>query len=302
MNVKLSPFVYKVKGKKNYLLFDALKGAIYSIVPEGTIEELKKELLVNDLVIETDGVIPIKFTPDVTVFKSSVIIRELQIRITGRCDRQCESCGRIGECYKEDEDMSLKTLEEIVRQLEHVPIETVVLVGGNPLLRMDVINIVKEKIKATSVKVFLKNADLLDDKVLELKNKEIAIIDRVCEPPKISEDHMELDVSKFFYNQDFNPCWGHKIAIDLNGDIKPCLWAATIVGNIHEHNIRELIFSGRFDFYWELTKEKFEVCRDCEYRYSCSDCRVATKMTTGSLLSKTSYCHYNPETGDWKCN
>ncbi len=50
MKTKLSPFVYKVKGNKNYLLFDSLKSQIFSIVPEGNPRELEAQLLENDLV------------------------------------------------------------------------------------------------------------------------------------------------------------------------------------------------------------------------------------------------------------
>jgi len=215
MNVKLSPFVYKVKGRKNYLLFDALKRSIFNIIPEGTIEELEKELLENDLVIETNGVIPFKFKPSVTPYKTSLIIRELQVRITGRCFQQCKSCGSIGECFRDEQDMPLETLEKIINQIEHIHVETIVLVGGDPLIRMDLIDFLREKVKATELKVYLKNIELANERLLHLKSKEITITDTVCKPQKISEDLMEVDVSKFFYNQDFNPCWGNKIAIDL---------------------------------------------------------------------------------------
>jgi hypothetical protein len=47
----------KIKGKKNYLLFN--------IIPEGNPKELEAELIKNDLVITTDGVIPYQFRPNV---------------------------------------------------------------------------------------------------------------------------------------------------------------------------------------------------------------------------------------------
>ncbi len=36
MKTRLSPFVYKVKGQKNYILFDSLRGQIFNISPEGS--------------------------------------------------------------------------------------------------------------------------------------------------------------------------------------------------------------------------------------------------------------------------
>jgi hypothetical protein len=55
MKTKLSPFVYKIKGKKNYLLFDSIKKLLFNIVPEGDPKELEVELIKNDLVIKTNG-------------------------------------------------------------------------------------------------------------------------------------------------------------------------------------------------------------------------------------------------------
>ena len=41
---KLKPYVYKVKGAKNYALYDLLKDNFYAITPDGDIEELKQSL------------------------------------------------------------------------------------------------------------------------------------------------------------------------------------------------------------------------------------------------------------------
>jgi sulfatase maturation enzyme AslB (radical SAM superfamily) len=82
---------------------------------------------------------------------------------------------------------------------------------------------------------------------------------------KISPDLMKVDAFAFFYHQQFNPCWGNTAAVDIDGSIKPCLWAGEEVGNIHETGIRELITLGKFDRYWELTKDKLERCKHVNF-------------------------------------
>jgi len=117
---------------------------------------------------------------------------------------------------------------------------------------------------------------------------------------EIKPEKMTAEPEIFFYGKNYNTCWGHKVAIDLDGTIKPCLWSSEILGNINDNNLQELILSGGFDKYWQLTKDKIETCNSCEFRYACSDCRVAACREVGSLSAKTAHCGYNPRTGEWK--
>ena len=43
--------------------------------------------------------------------------------------------------------------------------------------------------------------------------------------------------------------------------------------------------------YWNITKKEVEVCKDCEFRYNCLDCRAHTK---NGLFGKPITCKYNP--------
>jgi len=106
-----------------------------------------------------------------------------------------------------------------------------------------------------------------------------------------------LDINNFFYTFNFNPCLGHQIAIDTEGEIKPCLWSETVIGNIKECNLKDLITSGKFDKFWNLKKDKINSCKDCEYRYVCNDCRVSALKDKNDLKAKPSFCKYNPFTG-----
>jgi len=300
MKTKLSPFVYKIKGKKNYLFFDSIRKKLFQISPEGNPVELEKNLKENELVIETEGVIPLKFTVNVQNYKANAVVRQLQIRITGRCDKECQECGNIGSCFKNKKDMTKKNLKLLINQFKYIPIESIVIIGGNPLLRTDLIQIIKEKLISPEYKIYLKKEIFSKNEIKKIMNIGFIVIDSVCEDFCITEEEIEVDVFQYFYNQKFNPCWGNKIAIDINGDIKPCIWSNDILGNLKRDNIKDMIISGKFDYYWELTKEKFEVCNFCEFRCLCPDCRVITLKEAGYLTAKTSYCKYNPEKGKWE--
>ncbi len=108
----------------------------------------------------------------------------------------------------------------------------------------------------------------------------------------------EPSVSAYFYffNCKYNHCWGRSLAIDADGNVKPCLWSEIKVGNIKKDSFDRI--KGKLDYYWKLTKDKIEICKDCELKYVCSDCRVYSEKQNGSILSKTLFCDYNPSSGE----
>jgi len=57
------------------------------------------------------------------------------------------------------------------------------------------------------------------------------------------------------------------------------------------------IIRGGIRQYWDLSYDKIEVCRDCEYRYACHDCRPLTYGPTGELTAKSLHCSYDPYRG-----
>ncbi len=100
-----------------------------------------------------------------------------------------------------------------------------------------------------------------------------------------------------------NSCLNRKISIDVNGDIKNCPSMPESYGNIKDTTLEEALNKPGFKKYWNITKDDIEVCRDCEFRYICTDCRAYTERTTfnkkGLDLSKPLKCGYNPYTNKW---
>jgi radical SAM protein with 4Fe4S-binding SPASM domain len=101
----------------------------------------------------------------------------------------------------------------------------------------------------------------------------------------------EFDIKNYFFNKQYNPCWGLNMAIEKDGTVKPCLWSNIQIGNIYNQPIEEM--KNKLQEYWLLTKDKIKICCDCEFRYICSDCRV-NAMKKSDKFSKTHGCKYNP--------
>ena len=95
-----------------------------------------------------------------------------------------------------------------------------------------------------------------------------------------------------------------KISIDVDGNIRNCPSMPQSFGNIKDTTLEEALEHPDFKKYWNLTKDHIEVCKDCEFRYICTDCRAYTERThtnaEGLDISKPLKCGYNPYTGEWE--
>lgn len=102
-----------------------------------------------------------------------------------------------------------------------------------------------------------------------------------------------VNIFKFFFSKYWSPCWGFKVAITNAGDIIPCLRARDeTAGNVTNASLRELLIHGKMMKYWDLSKEKIEGCKECEFRYACDDCRILAKALGETIYSKYPYCKY----------
>lgn len=106
-----------------------------------------------------------------------------------------------------------------------------------------------------------------------------------------------VDLHSFYRKRDFNPCWFLNIAVKNNGDIVPCLRARDIViENVRIRSLISLLKDGAFNKYWDLSIDEVEICRDCEFRYACDNCRVTAQTLSGNLNAKDYYCRIDPYT------
>ncbi|MDP9956590.1 SPASM domain peptide maturase of grasp-with-spasm system [Epilithonimonas hungarica] len=108
------------------------------------------------------------------------------------------------------------------------------------------------------------------------------------------------------YNEShcINSCLAGKIAIDVEGNVRNCLSMTQSFGNIKDTTLEKVMHHKDFKKYWNLTKDKIEVCKDCEFRYICTDCRAYTERTHFTEenldISKPLKCGYDPYTGEWE--
>ena len=99
----------------------------------------------------------------------------------------------------------------------------------------------------------------------------------------------------------YNGCLYKKLTIDRFGNIKNCPSMQKNCGNILKQDISSVIKTEEFKKYWIIKKDDIEICKDCEFRYNCTDCR-AFLVDPNNIKSKPLKCGYNPYTNVWEEN
>lgn len=108
----------------------------------------------------------------------------------------------------------------------------------------------------------------------------------------ISLNKLRINTNFYFESKKYNSCLYQKVAIDKNGNIKNCLFSEKVYGNVKLNKIKSIVTKNEFQDLWCITKDQISVCKECEFRYVCPDCRFFT--VDNQLLSKPKYCNYNP--------
>lgn len=115
----------------------------------------------------------------------------------------------------------------------------------------------------------------------------------------VNEDYFLTDLKNFSKSKNFNNCLKDKLFISSNGNIKNCPSMTDTIFNITDFSLKSLIDKVSNDKNRNITKDKIKVCKDCEYRYFCIDCRAYTENTEDNY-AKPLKCGYNPYTGEWQ--
>lgn len=111
-----------------------------------------------------------------------------------------------------------------------------------------------------------------------------------------------IDEDSFNTAHYYHSCLAGKIAVTTTGDVIPCIFARNqVCGNILNHSLVEILSGQPLTQCWHTTKDCINKCKDCEYRYACSDCRPLAQGNDPEKgwLTCPQNCSYNPYTGQW---
>ena len=115
----------------------------------------------------------------------------------------------------------------------------------------------------------------------------------------IESPYFVSDITTFTESQHHNTCLNRKISIDVDGNIKNCPSMVQSFGNIRDTTLQEALEHPDFKKYWNVKKDDIAVCKDCEFRHICTDCRAYIE-NPDDMYSKPLKCGYNPYTAEWE--
>ena len=120
---------------------------------------------------------------------------------------------------------------------------------------------------------------------------------------KVNVDYFNTNMPKVLEAINHNSCLHKKLGIDRNGNIKNCPAMPQSFGNINKMTLEEVLQQGAVQQYWNMTKDEITVCKDCEFRNVCTDCRAFTERSdyneSGLDVSKPLKCGYDPYSNEW---
>lgn len=115
---------------------------------------------------------------------------------------------------------------------------------------------------------------------------------------RVHPGYFVVNLETFAEAQRHNTCLNRKISVDARGEIRNCPSMARSFGNTRETSLHAALAHRDFASLWEINKDRIAVCKDCEFRYICTDCR-AYLQDGRDLYSKPSKCTYDPYTAEW---
>lgn len=113
---------------------------------------------------------------------------------------------------------------------------------------------------------------------------------------RVSSSGFTVTSDHFFESANFNTCLNKKISIDKNGYIRNCPSMKQHYGKFPDNSMLDIAFSKEFTNIWNIHKDKIKVCKDCQFRYICTDCRAYLDDN----YDKPKYCKYDPYLDTWE--
>jgi len=116
---------------------------------------------------------------------------------------------------------------------------------------------------------------------------------------KIHPGYFVVDLETFAEGRKHNTCLNRKISVDARGEIRNCPSLPRSFGNARQVSLHSALAHRDFAALWSINKDQIDICKDCEFRYVCTDCR-AYLQDPSDLYSKPSKCGYDPYTAEWR--
>lgn len=115
---------------------------------------------------------------------------------------------------------------------------------------------------------------------------------------EIRTNYFVTTMELFTESQQYNTCLNRKLSVDLSGNIKNCPSLPDSYGNVANTSLTDVLNNTAFQRYNKIRKDDISICKSCEFRHVCTDCR-AYREDPQDLYAKPLKCGYDPYSNSW---
>jgi SPASM domain peptide maturase of grasp-with-spasm system len=115
---------------------------------------------------------------------------------------------------------------------------------------------------------------------------------------EVSPAYFAISTEAFAEATAHNSCLNRKISVDQYGEIRNCPAMPRSFGNTRDTSLQSAVVKRDFQEVWSINKDQIETCKDCEFRFICTDCRALIR-DPNDRYSKPSKCAYDPYAATW---
>ena len=117
---------------------------------------------------------------------------------------------------------------------------------------------------------------------------------------KVHDNHFVVNMKLFTESQNHNTFFNQKMTIDETGNVKNAPNSKVKYGKILDIDIEEVVKTDAFQRLWNINKDIIKTCKDCEFRYMCTDGSDLTHNDSEDIWIADEKCNYNPINTDWE--
>jgi SPASM domain peptide maturase of grasp-with-spasm system len=110
-----------------------------------------------------------------------------------------------------------------------------------------------------------------------------------------------LDLNVYIESLNYNFSFNRVLFIDEFGKIRRYISDTNNYGDVSKKNdLNNALINNEILDFWKVSKDKIEICKDCEYRYICSDGRIPFKERNEDIFYQHKVkCNYDPYKNEW---
>lgn len=113
----------------------------------------------------------------------------------------------------------------------------------------------------------------------------------------IKLERFSTNIELFSEAQAYNLGLNRKVCINKEGEIKNYLTHKSSFGNIMNTDVKNVIESKEFIKKWDVSNDDIEICKDCQYRYTCVSNSDIIEIK--GKYYKEEICGFDPFTNNW---